>query len=110
MEDASSNKMFTHKRIVQIIFQAIEEFNLMHSPQDQLSQTVETVLIGSSSSLDSLGLVDLILATEQKINEELGLLVTLADEKAMSQKNSPFRTVKALADYICLFLDAQDHG
>ena len=42
--------------------------------------------------------------TEQKIEEELDIRLTLADEKAMSQKNSPFRTVASLSDYILLLM------
>ena len=30
----------------------------------------------------------------------MGVTITLADEKAMSQKQSPFRNVKSLANYI----------
>lgn len=57
-------------------------------------------LIGSSSLLDSLGLVRLIVDVEQRLQAEYGLSLTLADERAMSQKHSPFRTVLALTDYV----------
>jgi acyl carrier protein len=61
-----------------------------------------TYLIGSGSLLDSLGLVNLIVDLEQRLENEHGISITLADERAMSQKHSPFRTVGSLADYICL--------
>lgn len=60
----------------------------------------ETILIGKGSILDSLGLVTLIVDLEQKLEDDHGISVTLVNDRAMSQKNSPFRTVQTLTDYI----------
>lgn len=60
----------------------------------------ETRLIGQGAILDSLGLVSLIVEVEQRLSDELGVDLILADERAMSQKRSPFRSIGALADYI----------
>ena len=59
----------------------------------------ETLLFGQDGILDSLGLVSLVVAVEQGIEEKFGVSVSLADEKAMSQRNSPYRTVGSLAEY-----------
>ena len=59
-------------------------------------------LLGKKSILDSLSLVTLIVVIEQKLKEEQDILITIADERAMSQHKSPFRTVGTLADYVCL--------
>ena len=72
--------------------------------KQKIAKSVDTALLGASSKLDSLDLVNLIISTEQKLEEELDIHLTLADEKAMSQKNSPFRTVTSLAEYILLLL------
>jgi len=61
--------------------------------------------LGSSSKLDSLGLINIIVAVENNIENEFDTTITLADERAMSQENSPFRTVGSLADYIELLLE-----
>lgn len=58
-------------------------------------------LIGRGAVLDSLGLVNLILEVEQRLEAEHDLTLVLADERAMSQKHSPFRSVGSLTDYIC---------
>jgi len=89
-----------NKQIVEIIYQAIDETNLLAPPEQQLEKSIDTVVFGDMGKLNSLGLVSFIVATEQKIEEETGISVILADEKAMSQKNSPFRTVATLAEYI----------
>jgi acyl carrier protein len=59
----------------------------------------DTPLFGRDGLLDSMGLVTLVVAVEQAIEDELGVSVSLADARALSQKASPYRTVGALADY-----------
>ena len=59
----------------------------------------DTPLFGEDGMLDSMGLVSLVIAVEQAIEEQFERRVSLADEKALSQANSPYRTVNSLADY-----------
>ncbi|MBK9382686.1 MAG: hypothetical protein IPN39_15365 [Chitinophagaceae bacterium] len=66
----------------------------------KLSKTEETLLFGTGDSLDSLQLVNLITIIEQKLEEETGDFISLADEKAMSLDESPFKTVGSLKNYI----------
>lgn len=67
----------------------------------------ETLLFGESGLLDSVGLVSLIVAIEQEIENDLNVSIVLADERAMSQKNSPFRSIGALADYAATLVAAE---
>jgi acyl carrier protein len=60
----------------------------------------DTVLVGKDAVLDSLGVVSLIVEVEQRVESEHGASVTLANDKAMSQRNSPFRTVGVLTDHL----------
>ena len=94
--------MTNQEKILKIIFSAVDETNLLLPNNRQLTKSTETHLFGDLSELDSLGFMGFIVATEQKIKEEFGGLITLANERAMSQENSPFRTIGALADYIYL--------
>ena len=87
-------------RIKQIVFEAIDEVNELLDENQQLKKSEETILFGEQGSLDSLGLIKLIVATETKIQECFDVPVTLANEKAMSMKNNPFRTVQSLIDFI----------
>jgi D-alanine--poly(phosphoribitol) ligase subunit 2 len=59
----------------------------------------DTPLFGRDGILDSMGLVTLVVAVEQAIDDELGVGVSLADARALSQRASPYRTVGTLADY-----------
>ena len=54
--------------------------------------------------MDSLGLVNLLVIIEQNIEDEFDVSVAIADEKAMSQKYSPFRTIGTLTNYINMLL------
>ena len=93
------------ERVIQAIFRAVDELNQQQPKEQRMEKSIDTVLFGRSGKLDSLGLVTLIVAAEQKVGEEFGVSITLADERAMSQKNSPFKTIGSLVDYISLLLE-----
>ncbi|MAZ07966.1 MAG: hypothetical protein CMM99_05960 [Rickettsiales bacterium] len=65
----------------------------------------DTPLVGDKSKLDSLGLVGLLITVEQKLEDQLNISLTIADEKAMSLKNSPFKTIETLSNYLELRID-----
>lgn len=85
--------------ILECLYAALDEVNEVVPPAQRLAKSPDAVLFGAEGKLDSFGLVNLIVTVERLIEDRLGVTVTLADEKAMSIKNSPFRTVDALADY-----------
>lgn len=94
-------------QILNSVFRAIDELNDMLPAIKRLEKTPDTVLYDSNGRLDSLELVNLIVATEQNVEDAFGVTVTLADERAMSQQKSPFRTVATLVDYISMLLSEQ---
>ncbi len=59
----------------------------------------DTRLFGEGGMLDSMALVSLVIAVEQAIEEKYGVGVALADEKALSQRSSPYRTISSLVAY-----------
>lgn len=99
--------MTNNERITNVIFSAVEEVNDQLPRKQRLEKSIDAILFGKSGKLDSLGLVNLIVAVEEKIQEEFGVTVTLADERAMSQTNSPFKSLGTLADYVVLLLEEQ---
>ena len=60
-----------------------------------------TALVGRHAVVDSIGLVELISDLEQTLEQEHGLVLRLADERAFAHEPMPFRSVGTLADYIC---------
>lgn len=87
-------------KIQAIIFKALQ--NLADElDNDTLKNPNENTQI-YGANLDSLALVSLIADLEDMLNNELNINIILADEKTMSLKNSPFRNVATLTDYILL--------
>jgi acyl carrier protein len=97
-----------NERIVHLIFEVIDELNERLPKEQQLAKSVDTPLFGRDSVLDSLGFVNLIVAMEDKVEEQFDKAVVLADERALQKAASPFRTVGTLADYICELLASSD--
>src|SRR3954467_6462152 len=62
--------------------------------------TEATVIVGPDAVIDSIGVVSLIVDIEQRLEMDHQVSVTLASDRAMSQRNSPFRTPAVLADHI----------
>ena len=95
------------KNVSQIIIEQIESFNEnLENPIDT-SAADETVLFGAGSVIDSVDLVSLVLDIDQAIDDEYGKHIALVDERAMSRRNSPFRTVGTLAAFINAQLEAE---
>ena len=92
------------RNIQNLIINAVQEINEQLPQEQQLGQSTKTVLFGKDGKLDSLGLVNLLVIIEQNIEDEFDVSFTIADERAMSQKRSPFRTIGTLADYIDMLL------
>lgn len=101
--------MVLKEQIKDAIFQAMQNINQQLPENKALIISLDTVLYGTKGKLDSLGLVTLILATEEEIEERFDTLISIADERAMSQVNSPFKTVATLVDYLDdLLKDSED--
>ena len=75
---------------------------------DSLSES--THLIGRASVVNSLGLVTLVVAIEQRLAENHGINITIADERALSQEKSPFRTVASLSNYLYHLITEQSYN
>ncbi len=93
--------------IAALVLSSLEEVLAMADGNSPAPIGEETYLIGRDAVLDSMGLVTLIVDVEQRLEEEYGAVLVLADERAMSQKHSPFRSVRSLIDYICRLMEEQ---
>jgi acyl carrier protein len=97
------------ENIVAAIYRAVDWINGELPPDRQLIKAPETRLLGSQSVLDSMHLVSLIITIEREVEDAFGVSLTLADERALSMKASPFRSIQSLADYIgILIIDARN--
>lgn len=102
--------MDTPEKVLTAIYRAVDLINAELPPDRQLSKTPETRLLGSQSVLDSLHLVSLLINIEREVEDALGVALTLADERALSMKESPFRTIESLASYIGVLISEAQNG
>lgn len=93
--------MAEYTKILDLVLEATEEaFRQKEINNEGSSIQPDTALFGLNGHLDSLALVYLVLDVEQRVEESLGVPIILTDDRAMSQRRSPFRTVESLAQYV----------
>lgn len=93
------------EKIQNIIIQALKNLaDELENPQLQ-NPDLQTKIYGSEGNLDSLALVSFITDVEEMVDNEFNTNITLADEKAMSSRNSPFKDVSTLSQYICNLIE-----
>ena len=85
------------QEIVEIIIQELRNYYELMDIESEID--IDTVIFGRDSKLDSLGFVTLLVDIESRMSD-VEMEVTLTSEQAMSQRNSPFRSVSTLADFI----------
>ncbi len=91
-------------QILEIIYRSIDDLG-DEVKNLNIEKSPATALLGPSSVFDSLKLVNLIVAVEQAVEEEFGVPISaIANEKAMSQKSSPLRTIGTLSEFIASIL------
>jgi acyl carrier protein len=102
--------MAMQEEITRMLFSVIDELNQLRPPEDHLEKNLATPLAGDSGRLDSAGLINLIVVTEQKTAEELDTPILLTDDRTLSQVKQVFRTLGTLADYIQGLLNEKRDG
>ncbi len=87
-------------KIIKVIADALKDLNEELGVPELETPTSETPIFGRAGYIDSLALVRLLVDVEGRVASEFGKNIVLGDERAVSQKRSPFRDVKSLAEYI----------
>lgn len=79
----------------------------LESQQTGIEVDDNTQLLGPDSVLDSMGLVNVIIDIESRLSDD-GIEISLTSAEAMSHKNSPFRTVSTLVNFVIQSLEAKN--
>jgi acyl carrier protein len=98
------NMQSSKEKIMEMVIKSVQKVVSETRITEPSAIIFNTPLYGKNGILDSLGLVQLIADIEEDIYNITGKQITIADEKAMSLKISPFRSVASLTDYICNLL------
>jgi acyl carrier protein len=85
------------EKIEEVIITAFNDY--LETQDIQTEVDSDTILFGSESALDSMGLVNVVIDIESIFHAQ-GHKIALTSERAMSRKSSPFRSVSTLTDFI----------
>ena len=89
----------TQQTVEEIVLRCMENTNLSREPDEQLLIHPQARIFGGDSTLDSLGLVSLLIDIEDTFADQ-NIEIRLSDDRAMSQKRSPYRDVPTLVAYL----------
>jgi acyl carrier protein len=88
------------EKVREVVRAVLNEIGETEGIEELVNAADDTRLLGSQGHLDSLGVVLLVSELEEAIGDEFGRNILLADDRAMSQRSSPFRNVGSLCAYI----------
>ena len=83
-----------------IVYDAIDEVNRQLPASRHLAKSPATIIVGPSGVLDSLGIVNLVLALEERAGDALGEPVQLLTDTALLDAAGPFSNVEALVRHL----------
>ena len=99
--------METSKRALSCIYKSIDSWNKNQKEEKfKILKSIDTEIFGENSILDSLGIIHFIVSIEDNIKEEFNIDISLANEKVISEDESPFKNVKLLNEYISSLIQA----
>lgn len=97
--------MINNEKVLQVVLESIDELNAQLPKEDKFKKSIDTALFGNGGSIDSLGLISLVTTLEQKIEDNFGISTTLLEDIAALENDNPFRSIKALTNYLTSILE-----
>ena len=97
--------MDDNDRIRRTIWRVIDAMNEEFPEGQRLDKSPSAALFGPKGSLDSLGLVDLVMRIQETVLDEYGVAVAVANEDVLLSPDGPFRTVETLTDHVAGLLE-----
>jgi acyl carrier protein len=88
------------EQALRLVYDAIDVVNRQLPAARRLAKSPETVIVGPSGSLDSLGLVNFVMTLEERVTDVLHAPVDLLDGATLIEEDSPFRTVATLTRFL----------
>lgn len=90
----------SNEAIRSALFEAIDEVNLLLPKQDHLIKNDETALYGAQSALDSVNLINLLVAFEDRLESHVGRSLSLTTDPGILQDGKPLTSVNTLLEYV----------
>jgi len=89
-----------HQKVEKAVFDTIDQLNRQLSARNRLTKNRNELVIGEDSKLDSLGLINFLVACEQNIEVLTGQKINLTGDEMFANANSTLGTVGDFIDYI----------
>jgi acyl carrier protein len=86
--------------VLRVIYESVSDLNLQLPVEQRIEKSLSTILFGGGGKLDSLGLANFIVITEQKLEERYGFRIDLTEDDPFSPTTGHFRTIDSLATYV----------
>jgi acyl carrier protein len=86
--------------VLAAVYEAVDRLNETLPLDKQVPKALDTRLTGADGYLDSLGAVNLIVETEEAVEERLGVRINLGDEQAASRAVHPMSSILLFVEYI----------
>lgn len=96
--------------VLKIIYESVSDLNQQLPREQRIEPSPATVLFGDGGRLDSLGLANFIVITEQKLDESFGFQIDLTADDPFSSATGHFRTIQSLATYISELVSRNAEG
>lgn len=90
----------TREEINQVVVNTFKQVASDNEKTYEGEPDAATAIMGQESPFDSVDLVTFIVALEQTLEDDWNVSIILADDRAMSQAVSPFKTIGSISDYI----------
>src|SRR5207245_11672770 len=97
--------MTRQERIICAVYLAVDDLNGQLPRSHRLAKSLDTPLLGAGATLDSLGLVNLIAAVQQRVEETFAVRLTLADGAFLSGDSRSALTLGEFIHFIETALD-----
>ena len=100
--------MVDNKRVLQVVFKALDKVNQLFPEGQKISKSIDTVIFGEPSLIDSLSRIMLIVEIEKNIGDEFGIRISIINETELTQEQSLLTTIGSFVDYICSLLSKEE--
>jgi hypothetical protein len=88
------------EQALQLVYDAIDVVNRQLPASRRLAKSPDTVIVGPSGVLDSLGIVNFVITLEERAGDVLNGPVMLLDSAALADEHTPLETVATLARFL----------
>jgi acyl carrier protein len=86
--------------ILTLVYRCIDEINRQLPPGGKLDKGLDTPLLGDGSKLDSLSLINFIVAFEEELEQTHRVRYNFLEESFLSNPSGPLNGVRSLVEFV----------